>query len=153
MEGNPNALDLFVCRECQKIGNQSTFFQYDDNNVVITDEWDDPVLMCPNMHNNRTNIQRLPTTHGRIDNLRNINNITTMYIGNGVIVDAAFRVKEIEYAVDEENGTVSQAKDAWKAAKETWVANKTATNKTAMDNAYQTYLTELTEALEALRKS
>jgi hypothetical protein len=62
MEGNPNELDMFICRECNKTGNQAFFFKKDEEGNVLLDSDNNPMLECPSSHENRNNVVQLPAT-------------------------------------------------------------------------------------------
>ena len=155
MEGNPNALDTFVCQVCHEIGHQEKFYQYDEDGNLIVDMAGEPLLSCPHYHSNRNSIYQLPSTQGRIEGLTNIDNVESLYIGSGVLVDAAFRIKEIEYGLEETDPEVKTAKGNWIISKEAWQEaistgqNETiiANRKAAMDQNYNTYVLELESAL------
>ena len=64
-------------------------------------------------------------TFGRVAAIRNVEKVTGMYIGNGVIVDVAYRVRTKSYVIEETDHTTATAKANWEAAVKTlndWVA-------------------------------
>lgn len=156
MEGNPNELDTFICRECHQVGRQELFFTYDENGNLITDSQGEPILQCPKVHSRRNNVYHLPATHGRIEGLTNLPEVTSLYLGTGVMVDAAFRVKEIIYAVESSDEQVQGAKADYMYAKQDWSnaiadGKSTATIDSYRDTMflkYDTYISVLTNALE-----
>ena len=68
-----------------------------------------------------------------------------MYIGTGVIVDVAYRVRTKSYVVEETDSAVREAKDAWEKAKKSldnWVAHPSMTEADylrAVKNVNTTY--------------
>lgn len=155
MGGNPNALDTFVCRICHEIGHREKFYQFDDDGNLVVDMSGEPLLLCPHQHSHRNDIYHLPSTQGRIEGLRNIDKVDSMYIGSGVLVDAAFRIKEIEYSLEATDPEVQTARANWINAKLAWQESiaagqsesATSSRKTAMDQAYDIYVAELESAL------
>lgn len=156
MGGNPHPLDTFICRVCHEVGNQEKFFQYDENGGLILDRMDEPILQCPHHHERRNDIYHLPSTQGRIEGLKNIEKVDSMYIGSGVIVDAAFRVKEVEYSFEDTDPAVRSAKADYLNARAAWeraiAEGKDETFITARKNdmtqKYTTYVLEIERALE-----
>lgn len=52
-------------------------------------------------------------TFGRVDAWRNIEKVSELRIGNGLMVDVAYRVRTKEYVVENTNSTVEANKTAW----------------------------------------
>jgi hypothetical protein len=52
-------------------------------------------------------------TFGRIDAIRNIEEVREMYIGSGLIVDVAYRVRTKEYVVETTDNATATAKQEW----------------------------------------
>ena len=74
-------------------------------------------MTCPYCHSN--DVHLIPTTHGRIESLTNLDYVDTLYAGSGVILDIGYRVKEILYSVEDED-PVAGAKQSWTNAKQAW---------------------------------
>ena len=55
-------------------------------------------------------------TFGRMDAIRNIEKVTEMRIGSGLIVDIAYRVRTKEYVVETTDHATASAKEKWEAA-------------------------------------
>lgn len=98
----------------------------------------------------------LPETRGRIDAINGVDKVHTLKIGSGVILEIAYRVKFKEYAVEDENYDIIQAKQIWQEKIAEWdiiVSNITSTRqeiKAALleiENAYNEYITLIEEAL------
>lgn len=50
---------------------------------------------------------------GRIDALRNISDLSTLRVGNGVLIDIAYRVRTKEYVVESKDDATRNAKTIW----------------------------------------
>ena len=105
MGGNPNGTDTYVCRDCNYQGGSASFGGGGE------------VMTCPYCHSN--DVHLIPTTHGRIESLTNLDYVDTLYAGSGVILDIGYRVKEILYSVEDED-PVAGAKQSWTNAKQAW---------------------------------
>lgn len=55
-------------------------------------------------------------TFGRMDALRNVENVDTLRVGNGLLLDVAYRVREKEYTVESET-EVASYKNSWRQAR------------------------------------
>ena len=157
MEGNPNPLDTFVCRVCNYVNNQENFFWYDDNGNLVVDNAGEPILQCPHVHERRNDVYQLPSTQGRIEGLKNIESVESMFAGTGVIVDASFRVKEIEYSFEDTDPEVKAAKADYLLARQSWqdaISSGTSTpaqievRKATMEQKYAVYVAEIEETLK-----
>lgn len=81
-----------------------------------------------------------PNTFGRYEALTDLTNTDSLYIGNGILIDAiAYQIKTYTYTVEETNQTVKSLKKAWEANPED-------------KGMYQTYIEALAKALEAAQK-
>ena len=81
-----------------------------------------------------------PGTFGRYEALTDLVNTDSLYIGNGIYIDAiAYQIKTYTYTIEETNQTVESLKAAWKANPED-------------KEMYQAYIEALSEALEAAQK-
>jgi hypothetical protein len=64
-------------------------------------------------------------TFGRVAAIRNVEKVTGLYVGNGVIADVAYRVRTKSYVIEDTDHETKEAKDSWEAAVEKlnqWVA-------------------------------
>ena len=104
MGGNPNGNDTYVCRECNYQGGSASFGNAEN-------------LVCPYCGSN--DVHLIPTTHGRIESLTNLESVETLYAGTGVILDMGYRIKEIEYSLEDEEPVLS-VKNDWLRARQTW---------------------------------
>lgn len=98
-------------------------------------------------------------TFGRIDALRNINKLTTLRVGNGVLIDIAYRVRTKEYVIEDTDGATKKAKQAWQntvSYLETMIQNDNIyitvsdieKQRQAVNNAYDEFINCLRIALE-----
>ena len=156
MEGNPNPLDTFVCRVCHELGKQEKFFTFDEEGNLIMDSMGEPILQCPHYHERRNDVYQLPSTQGRIEGLKNIEKVDSIYAGTGVIVDAAFRVKEVEYSFEETDPETMAARADYLNARAAWSAaiaegqstSIIAARKSVMEQKYDTYVAVIEQTLE-----
>lgn len=164
MKGNPNELDTFVCRVCNEMGKQELFFKKDENGNMVMDEGGEPILECPHTHARRNDIVQLPSTQGRIEGLKNIESVESIFLGTGVIVDAAFRIKEVEYSFEETDPDVKAARADYLYDKQEWESVLARGKKTGqtdaayeaeilarrkdMEATYELYVQEIERALE-----
>lgn len=100
-------------------------------------------------------------TFGRIDAIRNVEDIKTLRAGNGILLDVSYRVKIKEYVIENnERTSLAQAKQEWNKAElnlfnllkgEVRDVEPSPDNikiySTAVDIKYKNYIRELTEAL------
>jgi hypothetical protein len=116
------------------------------------------------MHENRNEIYHLPSTQGRIEGLKNIESVESIFLGTGVIIDAAFRIKEVEYSFEDTDPDVKSAKADYLYDKQEWesvLARGKKTNQTDaayeaeilarrqdMEATYDLYIQEIERALE-----
>lgn len=82
-------------------------------------------------------------TDGRYNALRNLEKVTKLYAGRGLILDVVYQKKEITYAIEEESEHLQSLKINWEVAKENYEKSPTNQNKIDMDNAYFTYTNTL----------
>lgn len=96
-------------------------------------------------------------TFGRIAAIQNIEKVTDMYIGNGVIVDVAYRVRTKTYVIEETDHTTATEKLKWESAVKTlndWIAYEymsPADYERAVqqvETAYQSFVRALKTALD-----
>ena len=115
----------------------------EEDDVVVNP--DDPPKYCP--------------TFGRIDALRNIDKLTTLKVGNGVLIDIAYRVRTKEYVIEEEDPATKAAKKQWIGAKnwldsmligdDAWISAEDIENqRISVNSAYDVFITALREALK-----
>jgi hypothetical protein len=98
----------------------------------------------------------LPSTQGRIEGLKNIEKVDSIYAGTGVIVDAAFRVKEVEYSFEETDPETMAARADYLNARAAWSAaiaegqstSIIAARKNVMEQKYDTYIAVIEQTLE-----
>lgn len=76
-------------------------------------EWDE--IGIPEM--DEQNRPKYGPTLGRIDALRNIKDLSTLRVGNGVMIDIAYRVRVKEYVIEDTDNATREAKRAWLGAK------------------------------------
>ena len=81
---------------------------------VDLDKW------WPTNSYNTGRINKASGTHSRIDAITGVDKIDEIYIGNGLMIDAAYRVKFMGYDVETSSLAVSGAKTAWKNAIANW---------------------------------
>lgn len=95
-------------------------------------------------------------TFGRIDALTNVEKVSTMYIGTGVIVDMAYRVRTKYYVIEDTNQEVANAKAAWEttlATLDSWVSHPSMKESdyegavANIDLTYKEFVTTLERAL------
>lgn len=100
---------------------------------------------------------RFGDTFGRIEAIRNVEKVDVMYIGTGVMVDVAYRVRTKSYVIEETDAAVVKAKQSWQDAVtklNQWVAYEFTTEKeyqSAVKNveaAYNNFITVLKIALD-----
>ena len=98
----------------------------------------------------------LPETRGRIDAINGVNKVDILKIGSGLILEIAYRVKFKEYAVEDENYDIIQAKQLWQEKIVNWnnVVSNVNSNRTdikialtEIENAYDNYISLIQEAL------
>jgi hypothetical protein len=68
---------------------------------------------------------RFGDTFGRVAAIRNVEKVTGLYVGNGVIADVAYRVRTKTYVIEETDHDTKTAKDNWQYAVDKlnqWVA-------------------------------
>lgn len=56
-------------------------------------------------------------TFGRIDAIRNVGEVNVLQIGNGLIADVSYRVRTLEYVIENEDKDTMEAKKEWENAK------------------------------------
>lgn len=64
-------------------------------------------------------------TFGRMEAIRNVEKVREMYIGNGVLVDVAYRVRTKTYVIESTDHDTAVAKENWETAVKTlndWIA-------------------------------
>jgi hypothetical protein len=101
---------------------------------------------------------RFGDTFGRIDAIRNVDKVTALHIGNGIIVDIAYRVRTKTYVVEETDDEVRSAKSIWQQRIEeldNWVAHPSMTNtnyNTAVKNVNDSYALFISKLDTALKR-
>jgi hypothetical protein len=99
---------------------------------------------------------RFGDTLGRIDAIRNVEKVSAMYVGTGVIADIVYRVRTKYYVVEDTNTDVATAKTVWQTALDTldnWVAHPSMKDSDYeravlnVDNAYKDFIITLEKAL------
>lgn len=83
-----------------------------DFRLCISDNPEEYIDLGGNWVENESG-KRFGGSFGRIDALRSIDKLTTLRVGNGVLVDIAYRVRTKEYVVESKDKTVSEAKAVW----------------------------------------
>lgn len=71
---------------------------------------------------NNGRINKSSGTHSRIDAITGVDKIDGIYIGTGLMVEMAYRVKFLGYDVETSSSAVRNAKATWQAAIENWEA-------------------------------
>jgi hypothetical protein len=105
---------------------------------------------------NDNDLTHFGDTFGRIEAIRNVENVDIIYIGTGVIVEMAYRVRTKTYTVEETDDDVVVAKKQWTDALtmlDNWVAHpsmkeadyQSAVN--AVNSAYKNFILVLEESL------
>jgi hypothetical protein len=131
---------------------------------MVMDNMGEPILECPHVHARRNDIIQLPSTQGRIEGLKNIESVESIFLGTGVIVDAAFRIKEVEYSFEDTDPDVHAARADYLYDKQEWQSVLTRGKKTGqtdaayeaeilarrkdMEATYELYIQEIERALE-----
>ena len=84
-------------------------------------------------------------TFGRVAAIRNVEKVTGLYVGNGVIADVAYRVRTKSYVIEETDHDTKTAKTNWENAVtklDQWVAYENMSEdeyKVAVNNVNTTY--------------
>ena len=87
-------------------------------------------------------------TFGRIEAIYDVDEVRDLRIGNGLILEVAYRVKTITYQVEEGWDTSNANKKEWLNYKEKYEKNPTDSNMSSMNKYYKYYLEDLTKALK-----
>ena len=87
-------------------------------------------------------------TFGRIEGIKNVDEITSLNIGNGVLVDICYSVLEKEYSVESQNSTVLSYKNNWTAGKKLYEI--CITNSTITTDEYKDLQTKLSSTGDGL---
>ena len=99
----------------------------------------------------------LPETRGRIDAINGIEKVTNLRADTGLIVEIAYRIKIMEYAVEDENPRTNTAKQNWQSYIHLWQETLSDPESTKADiqraltyieNSYKTYIDTIEKALE-----
>lgn len=99
---------------------------------------------------------RFGDTFGRVEAIRNVEKVTGLYIGTGIIVDVAYRVRTKSYVIEETDFRVRDAKENYlKAVKylDDWVAHPTMRPSdydkavSQVETTYAYFIQELSAAL------
>lgn len=69
---------------------------------------------------NNGRINKSSGTHSRIDAITGVDKIDGIYIGTGLMVEMAYRIKILGYDVETSSSAVRNTKAAWQAAIENW---------------------------------
>lgn len=94
-----------------------------------------------------------PVTGGRIASFTDIDTIDCLKIGNGVVADVSYSVKEILYTVEETNQFIKEVKDNYLAKKAIWEESYEDEDLIIMELAYKIYIDTLTPVIEELMNS
>ena len=86
-------------------------------------------------------------TRGRYEYLRNVRSVSSMYAGNGVIVDVSYQIREFIYTVEETNNAVKEAKKVWLQCVEAFGEDYVATK-----DAYEAYYKVLESTLNEVKE-
>jgi hypothetical protein len=98
----------------------------------------------------------LPETRGRIDAINGIEKVTNLRADTGLIVEIAYRIKFMEYAVEDENPRTNAAKQNWQSYIRLWQETLSDPESTKADiqralthieNSYKTYVDTIEKAL------
>lgn len=73
--------------------------------------------------------------------------VTSMKLNRGVYVELAYKLKEIEYSIEEEDDDVKAAKTVWLQKLQDLTAEEPSATESEVRDAYNTYITILAEAL------
>lgn len=96
-------------------------------------------------------------TSGRFEAISNIDEVTILKLGTGVMADVVYQLKTLEYALEKTDGTVNNAKKQWQyylsayngaLANELTTPEQLAECKTNVDVSYEYYIRCLTFAVE-----
>jgi hypothetical protein len=95
-------------------------------------------------------------TQGRFEAIVNVDDVKTLRIGSGVLLDVVYQLKTLEYAVEYEDAEVIRSKAAWQYAKNEYdVAVETGATTEALEvlerkvsSTYNSYIFFLEEALK-----
>lgn len=95
-------------------------------------------------------------TAGRFEAIMNVDDVSVLKIGSGVLVDLVYQVKTLEYIVETTDTNTINAKDEWLAAVESYKAAETSGASTStlsywqnvINTKYQAYITALEAALK-----
>lgn len=107
--------------------------------------------------NTLTHIGFIEYTQGAYRISSDMGEIKALHISDGVYAELSYGIKELEYAVEEKDITIINAKKAWQESKDAWLAlekdpeadaNERISAYNNITVKYQTYLTELETALE-----
>ena len=87
-------------------------------------------------------------TDGRYSALRDIESISSLYVGKGLILDVVYQKKEITYTIEVgENNYINKLKEDWLIKKQNYINSPTKEAKKNMDKAYSMYIQNLENAL------
>ena len=87
-------------------------------------------------------------TDGRYGALKDINSISFLCAGKGLVLDAVYQKKEITYAIEEEKDLLKKLKQEWSQAKNNYINNSNNSNKILMNSAYNSYISMLRKMLD-----
>lgn len=95
-------------------------------------------------------------TQGRFEAIVNVDDVKTLRIGSGILLDIVYQLKTLEYAVEKTDAEVIRSKASWRAAQDEYkvAAESGATADTLLslerkvNSAYNTYIFFLEEALK-----
>ena len=94
----------------KQISKPSYNFQLNDSGIIHMDGRKLPEKIKENLSGNES---WLPETLGRIDGLTGIDRVSNLQMDTGLILEVAYRVKIKEYAVEDENAAIQNAKAYW----------------------------------------
>lgn len=121
-----------------------------DDKTITKDELDSIFKLNEDYYIDFSTRGNHPVTSGRYEALTDIDKVTYMYIGNGLIVDAVYQIREFEYTIEKENEDIIEAKGKWLTAKARYEVEPNTGNQIDMERAYVVYIEILKQELEEL---
>ena len=103
-----------------------------------------PNGVCPTC-----NTKYFGDTFGRFEAIYNVEQANTLRISNGLYMELAYQVRTKTYDIEKTNTFILDAKTTWKSKRKEWEDDQTSSKFTAMQNAYQTYISRLEAGLNA----
>lgn len=133
-------------------------FQLNDSGIIQMDGRKLPEEIKKNLSKHES---WLPETLGRMDGLTGIDRVSNLQIDTGLILEIAYRVKIKEYAVEDENAAIQNAKEYWQDCIARWneVISKDGSSREdiqraleKIETAYEMYIYQLIQALSNVEK-